>query len=753
MQDDMMAAPGDEAAVQPRVLARLSQWLSRRIVHRSVALMLAGAALAAGTATFAAFRGVPPIGGDPNLVLALLTLDLVLLLLLASMMGWRLVAIWAERRRGSPGSRLHVRLVRLFGIVSVVPAIIMALFSVLLFNFGIEAWLSERVRTTLNESVAVAEAYLQEHKQNIKSDVLAMGRDLGLDAAIFHDRPQLLEQAINFQAALRDLSEAVIFEASGRVLARSGLTYVLEFEPIPNDALEAARAGEVAILTSKHEDRVRALVRLDNMMDSYLYVGRYVDPQVLRHMERARGGLEGFEKLEGERAGLQIGFAALYVVIAMLLLLAAGWVGINVASGLSEPLGTLISATEKVRAGDLGVRVPEDGAPDEIGTLSRAFNRMTNDLASNRQELLQANRQLDERRRFTETVLTGVSAGVIGLDAQGNIDLPNRSASELLGIDLERAKGQPLATVVPEIGGLIPAALNARRSRAYEQQIGYQRGSENCSLLVRIAVERDGGTVIGYVVTFDDVTELMSAQRKAAWADVARRIAHEIKNPLTPIQLSAERIKRKYLREIASDPETFVICTDTIVKHVGDIGRMVDEFSSFARMPAPTIRVENLNELCRQQVFLQRSAHVKIEFATDLPSTPVFVRCDGRQIAQTVTNLLQNAVDAIVGREGEDLPLGRIELRLSHAEDRTTIAILDNGRGLPKEGRERLTEPYFTTRQKGTGLGLAIVKKIMEDHGGELVMEDRPGGGAAVSLILSGPLADPASEAGQGTAA
>jgi len=437
----------------------------------------------------------------------------------------------------------------------------------------------------------------------------------------------------------------------------------------------------------------------------------------------------------------------------MLLLLAAGWVGINVASGLSEPLGTLISATEKVRAGDLAVRVPEDGAPDEIGTLSRAFNRMTNDLASNRQELLQANRQLDERRRFTETVLTGVSAGVIGLDAQGNIDLPNRSASELLGIDLERATGQPLATVVPAIGGLIPAALNARRSRAYEQQIAYQRGNENCSLLVRIAVERDGAAVIGYVVTFDDVTALMSAQRKAAWADVARRIAHEIKNPLTPIQLSAERIKRKYLREIASDPETFVICTDTIVKHVGDIGRMVDEFSSFARMPAPTIRVENLNELCRQQVFLQRSAHTKIDFVTELPPTPLFLRCDGRQIAQTVTNLLQNAADAIQGRDGTDLPPGRIELQLSHADDRTTIAILDNGRGLPKEGRERLTEPYFTTRQKGTGLGLAIVKKIMEDHGGELVMEDRPGGGAVVSLVLLGPLADPAGETGQGTAA
>jgi two-component system nitrogen regulation sensor histidine kinase NtrY len=544
---------------------------------------------------------------------------------------------------------------------------------------------------------------------------------------------------VDFQTRVRELSEAVVFDGAGAVRARSGFSYMLEIDPIPPGALEQARKGEVAILTGVDDDRVRALVRLDAFLDMYLYVGRVVDPKVVAHTTRTRGAVERFERLEFQRTGMQVSFALVFVGIALVLLLSASWVGLLMASQLSRPLSALIAATERVRAGDLTARVPEHGAPDEIGSLSRAFNRMTNDLEQNRRELLEANRQLDQRRRFTEAVLEGVSAGVVGLDGEGKINLPNASASVLLGLTADKMVGQPLEKVVPEMAGLMEGARRLRGGHPVEAEVRVQREKETRTLLTRVSVERDGDQIIGYVVTFDDVSDLVAAQRKAAWADVARRIAHEIRNPLTPIQLSAERLKRKYLGEITSDPETFVNCTDTIVRHVGDIGRMVDEFSSFARVPAPVMRLENLTDLCRQAVFLQRNAHSDVSIATELPGEAIYYRCDGRQVSQALTNLLLNAAEAIEAAEP-----GRIVVRLRFGDGRTAIEVEDNGRGLPQEARERLTEPYYTTRLKGTGLGLAIVKKIMEDHGGRLRLEDGPDGGARVLLELPG---DPVDEA------
>ena len=719
-------------------MERLAAWAAGAHVGRILAISLAVAAVVAVSGTFAAIRGFPPFGSGPSQVLLWLYADLIVLLLLAAVIAWRVVALWVERRRGSAGSRLHVRMVRLFGFVSVVPAIIVALASVVFFNFGLQSWLSTQVRTVLEESVAVAEAYLYEHKQNIRADVLAMAQDLSRDVVSLEANPGLFARVVDFQSRVRELSEAVVFDGSGAVRARSGFSYLLEIDPIPPSAMELARKGEVAIVTGEDDDRVRALVRLDGFLDMYLYIGRVVDPKVVAHTTKTRGAVERFERLEFQRADMQISFALVFVGIALVLLLAASWVGLLMASQLSRPLSALIAATERVRAGDLTARVPERGAPDEIGSLSRAFNRMTNDLEQNRRELLEANRQLDQRRRFTEAVLEGVSAGVIGLDEQYRVNLPNASASELLGLTADRMVGQPLGELVPEMDVLLRGAHRLRSGRPVEAEVRLQRAKETRTLMVRVAVERDGQETKGFVVTFDDLSELVAAQRKAAWADVARRIAHEIRNPLTPIQLSAERLKRKYLGEIKSDPETFVTCTDTIVRHVGDIGRMVEEFSSFARVPAPVMRLENLTDLCRQTIFLQRTAHGNISIAAELPDEAVYYRCDGRQLSQALTNLLLNAAEAIDGREGEALPRGKIVVRLVNQEGTTAIEVEDNGKGLPHEARERLTEPYFTTRLKGTGLGLAIVKKIMEDHGGGLRLDDSPSGGARVRLELPG---------------
>jgi two-component system nitrogen regulation sensor histidine kinase NtrY len=733
------------ASIQPveSWTQRLRLWADRVGLAGKLAIALTVAAVASGFATYAALTGAE-FSPDPGTVLLLLNLDLILLLLLGAVVARRIVQLWAERRRGSAGSRLHVRLVVLFSALAAAPAIVVAVFSALFFNLGVQAWFSDRVRIALRESLAVAESYLEEHRNTIRADILAMASDLNAEGPTLITSQRRLSQIINAQATIRSLPEVVLFNEQGQVLARSGLTLSLAFEVIPSWAIQKARDGEIVVLTPEDDeaggtldDRVRALVRLDHFGGVYLMVGRFVEQRVVAHVEQTSAAVAAYESLEGRRSGLQITFAMVFVLVALLLLLAAVWTGLVIATKLVQPIAALSAAAERVRSGDLSVRVEEGTTDDELSSLSRAFNRMTSQLQTQRGELVEANRQIDERRRFTEAVLSGVSAGVIGLDGEGRVNLPNRSATVLLSVDLDRMIGHDFREAVPEMARLFDAA-RADPNRLAQDEVVIQRGGRRRTLLVRIAGERVAGGTIGFVVTFDDITELEAAQRKAAWADVARRIAHEIKNPLTPIQLSAERLKRKYLGEITSDPDTFRICTETIVRQVGDIGRMVDEFSSFARMPAPVMRQEDLAELVRHTVFLQRNARPEISFETELPPHPVTLTLDQRQIGQALTNLLQNAVDAIHGRgdSGEELPPGHVAVRVQERGEEIAVVVEDNGKGLPADDRDRLTEPYVTTRAKGTGLGLAIVKKIMEDHGGELTLADRPLGGAIVSLIF-----------------
>ncbi|MDO8606207.1 MAG: PAS domain-containing sensor histidine kinase [Phaeospirillum sp.] len=682
-------------------------------------------------------------GLDTRTVLSLLVLDGVLLLALGAVVGFQVLAVLRARRQGSSGSKLHLRFIMLFALVAVTPSVLMSVGSATFFRYGVESWFSDRVRTALQASLEVAHAYLEEHKQIIGGDALAMANDINREGAMLLRAPQAFTQFIATQAAIRGLTEAVVFDSRGAILARSGLIFATEasIDQIPSWAFDKARAGDVAVLTSGGDDRVRALVMLPGLFgDTYLFVGRFVDPKVIGHMQQTSEAVAQYERLEGRRSGLETAFSLVFAVVALLLVLASIWVGLTMATRLATPIARLIDAAERVRSGDLDARVAEDAA-DEVGVLSRAFNRMTHQLFEQRHELMEANRELDERRRFTETVLAGVSAGVIGLDRGGRIHLPNRSASELVGRALEDSVGQDLREVLPELTDTLDEVVR-RPDKLVQHEVRLTTpGGRSRILLVRVAAEHLEGETIGYVVTFDDITELVSAQRKAAWADVARRIAHEIKNPLTPIQLSAERLKRKYLKEIHSDPETYVALIETIIRQVGDIGRMVDEFSSFARMPAPQMKPDDLADICRQALFLQRTGAPEVEFVSKLPDHKVPIVCDGRLIGQALTNLLKNALEAVQGREEPDASRGRITLTLSPDPDRLVIEVADNGKGLPKENRERLTEPYVTTRVKGTGLGLAIVKKIMEDHGGDLYLEDVPEGGARVGLIF--PIAEP----------
>ncbi|MGY8995397.1 MAG: histidine kinase dimerization/phospho-acceptor domain-containing protein, partial [Alphaproteobacteria bacterium] len=555
---------------------------------RKLTLLLAVAATISGFATYGALTRTGPYGPNTETIIVLLNIDLVLLLLLGAVIARRLVTLWSQRRRGAAGSRLQARLVAAFSLAAIVPAILVGVFSALFFTLGVEAWFSERVRTALDESVEVAEAYLDEHAENLRAHVLAMARDI--------DRagPALLANSINLsrmleaQAALREISEAIVFQGDGRILGQTSLSFSLALAPIPDELMMRAAPNTVTMVTTDADDRVRALIELDSAPGTYLFVGRLVDPLVIGHTERVVSAVNQFQVLEGRRSDLQIVFTLVYVVAAMLLLFVAVWFAIQFASRLVQPVTALAGAAERVRAGDLTARVDDTQGGDE------------------RRELIEANRQLDTRRRFTESVLSGVSAGVIGLDDSGRVELPNRRALELLEVGHDDLVGHHLGEAVPELSELLAQAMKGPDRRASEN-VELVRSGHTTNLTVRISSERGADWFLGvgdsevegsgFVVTFDDVTPLIAAQRKAAWGDVARRIAHEIKNPLTPIQLSAERLKRKYLSQITDSPEIFEACTDTIVRQVGDLRHIVDEFSNFARLPSPELLTEDIVEL------------------------------------------------------------------------------------------------------------------------------------------------------------
>lgn len=721
------------------------------LVGRVPTLILAVTALVLSVVTFGLLATRVP---RPDEVVALVLANVTVLLMLGALLAARLTRMWVERRRGSAGSRLHVRLVLLLGGVAVVPAIVVAALSVTFFDLGIRAWFNEPVRAAVNESLAVARGYVAEHEQSIRSDAVGMANDLVRANQFIAGDTNAFANFLATQTTLRGLSDAVIFDPNTRqVLASAGLLSGLAAEPPPQWAVDLAEKGQIVVLGSPDATSVRALIELPSVPPALLQVSRPVDPTILEHLRLTEQGASAYERLDQNRANLQVFFALIFAVVSLLVLFAAVSVGLMFAGGLVRPIGALVAAAERVRAGDLDARVEEPRSDDEVAGLIRAFNRMTFQLSEQRRELMDAYGQIDSRRRFTEAVLSGVSAGVIGLDRSGVVELPNRAASGLLGRDLWSAIGKPVEEAVPEFGPLFAEVRAApERSRTAEIVVG-SAGSRR-TLLVRIGAERiaadpatdpddSATTVTGYVATFDDITALQTAQRTAAWADVARRIAHEIRNPLTPIQLAAERLKRRFAREIESDPETFRACADTIVRHVGDIRRMVDEFSSFARMPLPVMRAEDFGQIVREALVLPRASRPDIAFVTSLPPSGPVVRADRRLLGQALTNLLQNAVDAILMRgDAGQAGKGRVEVALEQHDDKVVLTIADDGVGLPDVDRERLTEPYVTHKPKGTGLGLAIVKKILEDHGGQLALAEReprpdwPGGGALATVTM-----------------
>ncbi len=666
------------------------------------------------------------LSGASRTALLVLALDVLLVAALAAVGGWRARRLFGPRARDA-GVRLHRRFITLFAAAAVIPAVIVALFFSLLVTRGVESWFSSRVRTAVEDSARVARSYLRQQEDATRSSLTPIAEDLNRAAPYFARSRLGFGRLLLEELASRDLQAVYLIDHEGRVLARAEQPGAPAYLAPPPDMMRAA--PREAILRLDAADLARAVFRLEAYPDAFVYVVRPLGAGVVAQLHRSSDAVAAYRDAEAARGRIQAVFVLAYVATTLLVLIGAVSVGATLAAQIAVPVARLVQASDKAASGDLSARVEEEDQPEEIARLSKSFNRMTADIQDQQQALRTAGAEARSRSRFIEAVLSGVSAGVVGLDGDGRVSVLNARAATLLELDEAGAPGLVLADAAPELRPVVERAL---RTGEAEADVDVARGAEARRLRVRAA----GGRGSGLVLTFDDITRLLAAQRSAAWRDVARRIAHEIKNPLTPIQLSAERLRRRYRKTIAEpELETFDRCTDTIIRQVGDIGRMVDEFSSFARMPEPRFAGEDLAELLRQAAFAQRVAYpaVAVELA-EPAATPI--SADGRMVAQALTNVLKNAGEAVDARvSAEPDPPGRIHVALEARAWGPAVVVEDNGVGLPSRNRAQLVEPYVTTREKGTGLGLAIVKRIMEEHGGELWLGDSVHGrGARVEL-------------------
>lgn len=720
-----------QSAPFPKPPRRLSSYFAPIMVVLS---------LVSALITFLVLTGMTPIRPTHNVVVTVLLANAGMVLVLLAVVAWEVFNVIRAQRRGRAGARLHGRIVLLFGIVAVVPAILVAVIASITLDRGLDRWFSQRTRAIINNAITVAETYVREHGFSIRQDMVAMASDLSRFKEVFDkDRPKF-RQILTFQAQVRGVPSAVLIKADLTVIEKADINIGREFLIPPNIVVKEATAQQPIVYVPPSADYVAAIIPLPNFEDTYLFVARPIDPRVIQYLRQTEANLVEYRGLEQRRFGVQIAFALMYAVIAMILLLSSIWIGLNFANRLVAPIRRLITAADLVASGNLYVQVPVRQSEGDLASLGDSFNKMTAELRAQNADLVRARDQIDERRRFSEAVLSGVGAGVIGLNAAGKITILNRSAERLLGVNESQMIGRSAIDAIPEIGALIRDAF-ADNYRV-NGTVTMSRGGRERTFNVRVTTEQADESEHGYVITFDDITELVTAQRSSAWADIARRIAHEIKNPLTPIQLSAERLKRKYGKTLLQDREVFEQCTETIIRQVGDIGRMVDEFSSFARMPKPVVEVQDLAETIRQAVFLQRVGHQNIKFEVELPPGAMTARYDRRLISQALTNILKNAAEAIESLPQEERDKGRILVRATSGGEEIAIDVIDTGPGLPKENRERLLEPYVTTREKGTGLGLAIVGKIFEEHGGRIELNDAPpdfanGRGAWIRLTLA----------------
>jgi len=695
---------------------RVSGWIGGIIVFL---------ALVSALLTFLVLSGATPIAPVHEVVVGVFVLNGLLILALLVVVAFEAAVLIRARKAGAAAAGLHVRIVGLFSIVAALPAVLVAVIATVTIERGLEPWFSDRMRDAIFKSVEVADAYAASQCRSLGREIRVLADDLTRAKPAYDADRKWFENFLTSRATALGVPVAAIMQPPDKVLVRANID-VLKDAPKPDQAaFDDARSAPEPICVIPRAGRIfGAVMKLPAYDNSFLHIAREVDPLAVEFPAVARGAAVEYLSIDARRKGVQIAFASMYGLIALILLLSAIWLGLSFANGLVAPIRRMIHATDQVSSGNFYVQVPIRRSEGDLAHLGSTFNKMTAELRRQRDSLVTASEVIDRRRRFTEAVLSGVSSGVLSLDGDGHITTINRSAEALLGGG-GRLLGKPIAEIAPEVAGLVAEALQGRQRQVSGQATLTRAGQER---MVNIRAAREGeGLSAGLVVTLDDITDLVSAQRTAAWADVARRIAHEIKNPLTPIQLSAERIKRRFGRVITEGKEVFDQCTDTIVRQVEDIRRMVDEFSSFARMPKPSLAREDIVETVRQAVFLWRVGNPETTIEESLPAEAVLARFDRRLISQALTNVIKNATEAIEAVPADERGQGRIDVRLERRDDgRIVVEVIDNGKGLPADQRQKLLEPYMTTREGGTGLGLAIVGKILEDHGGGIELLDRP---------------------------
>jgi two-component system nitrogen regulation sensor histidine kinase NtrY len=728
----MTSAETSATSFDPPVAERKGISLWRWLVPFAVALALLSALL-----TFVVLTSLTPIEPTPEVVRTFLAINGGTILLLVAIIVREVYQMVLARRRGRAAARLHVQIVGLFSVIAVLPAVLVSIVANVTIERGLDRLFSGPTRQVIQNSLTIASAYMNEHAQLIRGDILGMANDISRARLTpLYDQDRLsFREFLTASASARNLPVAVLMDKDGRIIESAETGVHLKYALPPPEFLSKVNDTEPEISVFP-ESYVASVVRLKTFDDTFLYVARLLDPTVVAQLKQTQTSAAEYAQLEARRLGIQVAFALMFAVIALTILMASVLIGLNFANWLVAPIRRLMGAASDVSTGNLNVQVPVNKSEGDLAQLGETFNKMTQELRSQRDELVNASETIDSRRRFIEAVLSSASAGIIGVDASGSVGILNRSAEKLIGHAESETLGHPLSDVLPELDDMMKT-VHEGTQRLVQGQVTILRDGNERNLSVRVSAEQTSQSRDSYIIVLDDITELVSAQRTSAWGDVARRIAHEIKNPLTPIQLSAERIRRKFGKTITEekDKSIFEQCTDTIVRQVDDIRRMVDEFSRFARMPKPVIEGEDVADTVRQAVFLMKVAHPELDIEADIKQDPLHAQFDRRLISQALTNIIKNATEAIeqVPPEelGKDDGKGRIDVVAARDNDDIVIDVVDNGIGLPKVARQRLLEPYVTTREKGTGLGLAIVGRVLEDHGGKIELKDasdfRPG--------------------------
>jgi two-component system, NtrC family, nitrogen regulation sensor histidine kinase NtrY len=728
---DTSAAQFDPSFVEPK------GWSLRRLLVP----FAIGLALLLAFLTFVVLTGLTRIAPTREVALSFILMNGATILVLLGIIFREVWRLTQARRRGRAAARLHIQVVSLFSIMAVLPAVLVAIGANVTIERGLDRLFSGPTRAVLENSLTIARAYTHEHAQLIRGDILGVANDLARVRPLFDQDRQSFHEFLTASAALRNLLGAMLIDKDSHILESAEVGAPLAFIAPPAGYLENVGEAEPEIAILPEQNYVAALIRLRAFQDTFLYVARPIDAHIVDLTRQTEVSVAEYAAFESRRLGVQVNFALIFAVIALTILMVSILLGLNFANWLVNPIRRLMGAANLVSTGDLNVQVPVFRSEGDLAQLGETFNKMTQELRTQRDELVSASDLIDSRRRFIEAVLSSASAGIIGVDASGSVGILNRSAEKLIGHAESETLDHPLSDVLPELDEMMKTARESTQ-RLVQGQITINRDGHERILSVRVTAEQTSQTRDSYIITLDDMTELVSAQRTSAWADVARRIAHEIKNPLTPIQLSAERIRRKFGKSITEDRAVFEQCTETIVRQVDDIRRMVDEFSRFARMPKPVIEGEDVADTVRQAVFLMRVGHPDVDIEVDIRQEPLRAQFDRRLISQALTNIIKNASEAIEATQAEEARRGRIDVIAARENDDIVIDVVDNGIGLPKANRARLLEPYVTTREKGTGLGLAIVGRVLEDHGGRIELHDasemRPGAqGAWMRLRFS----------------